>query len=66
VLRQIALENRLLDILEIALDLSKGQGGQVVGNTRSKRDQQEAAAAAAGEGDKQAKKQPAKKQGAKK
>jgi lambda family phage portal protein len=42
VLRQVALENRLLSILDIALDLSKGQGGQVVGNTRSKRDQQDA------------------------
>lgn len=42
VLRQIQLENRLLDILDISLDLSKGQGGQVTGNTRSKRDQQEA------------------------
>jgi capsid protein len=42
VLRQIALENRLLDILGISLDLSKGQGGQVTGNTRSKRDQQDA------------------------
>ena len=35
VLRQIQLENRLLDILKISLDLSKGQGGQVTGNTRS-------------------------------
>jgi capsid protein len=42
VLRQIQLENRLLDILGIALDLSKGQGGQVTGNTRSKHDQQNA------------------------
>ncbi len=41
VLRQVALENRLLDLLEIALDLSKGQGGQVAGNTRS-RDKQDA------------------------
>lgn len=41
VLRQIALENRLLDVLEIALDLSKGQGGQAVGNTRDKKDAQE-------------------------
>lgn len=43
VLRQVALENRLLDVLEIAMDLSKGQGGQVSGNTRSaKRDQKDA------------------------
>jgi hypothetical protein len=39
VLRQIALENHVLDVLGIALDLSKGQGGQTVGNTRSKADQ---------------------------
>jgi len=50
VLRQIALENRLLEILEIALDLSKGQGGQTRGNTRSKRDQQDAAQAEGTEG----------------
>lgn len=42
VLRQIALENRLLDVLGISMDLSKGQGGQVSGNTRSKRDQKDA------------------------
>jgi capsid protein len=47
VLRQVSLENRLLDILGIALDLSKGQGGQAVGNTRDKKDQQEMAKAAA-------------------
>jgi lambda family phage portal protein len=47
VLRQIALENHVLDVLDIALDLSKGQGGQAAGNTRSKSDQEEAAAAAA-------------------
>ena len=46
-LRQIALENRLLSILGIAMDLSKGQGGQTVGNTRDKKDQEAAAAAAA-------------------
>lgn len=51
VLRQIALENRLLDVLEIALDLSKGQGGQAVGNTRSKRDQQDALEAGEGGGE---------------
>lgn len=50
VLRQIALENRLLDVLEIALDLSKGQGGQTIGNTRSKRDQQDALEAGEGSG----------------
>lgn len=54
VLRQIALENRLLDLLDISLDLSKGQGGQTVGNTRSKQDQRDAQEAA------QAAKQPAK------
>jgi lambda family phage portal protein len=47
VLRQIALENHVLDVLDIALDLSKGQGGQTVGNTRSKSDQEDAAKAAA-------------------
>lgn len=36
VLRQVALENRLLEVLGISLDLSKGQGGQVSGNTRKK------------------------------
>jgi capsid protein len=45
VLRQIALENHVLDVLDIALDLSKGQGGQTVGNTRSKSDQEAARAA---------------------
>lgn len=45
VLRQVALENRLLELLDISLDLSKGQGGQVVGNTRSRRDQKDAAEA---------------------
>jgi lambda family phage portal protein len=47
VLRQIALENHVLDMLGIALDLSKGQGGQTIGNTRSKEDQQAAAQTAA-------------------
>jgi lambda family phage portal protein len=47
VLRQIALENHVLDVLGISLDLSKGQGGQTVGNTRSKEDQQAAQEAAA-------------------
>jgi lambda family phage portal protein len=42
VLRQIALENHVLGTLGIALDLSKGQGGQAVGNTRSKADQEAA------------------------
>jgi capsid protein len=44
VLRQVALENHVLDTLDIALDLSKGQGGQATGNTRSKADQEAAAA----------------------
>ena len=48
ILRQISLENRLLDVLDIALDLSKGQGGQTSGNTRSKRDQRDAAEAGQG------------------
>lgn len=43
VLRQVALENRLLEVLGIVLDLSKGQGGQVIANSRSKKEQQELA-----------------------
>jgi len=39
VLRQIALENRIADWLGIVLDYSKGQGGQVSTNTRSKTEQ---------------------------
>lgn len=35
VLRQMALENRLAELLGVVLDFSKGQGGQVDGNTRS-------------------------------
>jgi hypothetical protein len=35
VLRQMALENRLAKLLGVVLDFSKGQGGQVDGNTRS-------------------------------
>lgn len=35
VLRQMALENRLAQLLGIVLDFSKGQGGQVDGNTRA-------------------------------
>lgn len=34
VLRQIALENQLTKVLGVVLDFSKGQGGQVTGNTR--------------------------------
>jgi lambda family phage portal protein len=41
VLRQIALENHVLDVLGISLDLSKGQGGQTQGNTRSSDSQQQ-------------------------
>lgn len=35
VLRQAALENRVAEILGVQLDFSKGQGGQVSGNTRA-------------------------------
>jgi len=35
VLRQIALENHVCDMLGVVLDFSKGQGGQVTGNTRA-------------------------------
>jgi capsid protein len=34
VLRQMSLENRLVKVLGVLLDFSKGQGGQVTGNTR--------------------------------
>lgn len=34
VLRQIALENHVANMLGVVLDFSKGQGGQVTGNTR--------------------------------
>jgi lambda family phage portal protein len=48
ILRQVALENHVLDVLGINLDLSKGQGGQVTGNTRSADSMQQAAAADSG------------------
>lgn len=35
VLRQIALENRVADLLKVVIDFSKGQGGQVEKSTRS-------------------------------
>lgn len=35
VLRQIALENRVADLLKVVIDFSKGQGGQVEESTRS-------------------------------
>lgn len=37
VLRQISLENRVAELLGVALDHTKGQGGQTEGNTRSQR-----------------------------
>lgn len=43
VLRQIALENRVSEVLGVVLDFSKGQGGQVTSNTRSASDQGAAA-----------------------
>jgi len=37
VLRQVALENHVADLLGVSLDHTKGQGGQTEGNTRSQR-----------------------------